>query len=82
MSFVVAGGAAAGCILVTVALDNSAAEEASFRKWPLPVLCAVGEQPARYSEIRDQLPGITDRALAGALKQLQSGVLAHSLSRG
>ena len=40
------------------------------RAWSLPVL-AVSQRPRLFSEIKQALPGITDRALSQSLKGLQ-----------
>jgi len=45
-----------------------------LRKWSVPVLVAL-ERPARFSELRASLPGVTPRALALALKDLQAAGL-------
>lgn len=47
----------------------------ALKKWPMLVLTAVGRGANRYSRIEDELPGITPRALALALKDLQSAGL-------
>jgi len=49
-------------------------DEVLLRKWSLPVLAALG-QPARFSELRAAVPGVTPRALALALKDLQAANL-------
>lgn len=54
--------------------------ETALRKWSLPVTLAVENEPARFSEIRDELPGVTPRALALALKELErSGLLERRI---
>jgi DNA-binding HxlR family transcriptional regulator len=45
------------------------------RKWPLPILDAVADGPARFGEISARLSRITDRALAMGLKQLDGATL-------
>src|SRR3954454_10958777 len=45
--------------------------ETLLRKWSVPVLAELGE-PRRFSELRAALPGITPRALALALQELES----------
>ena len=47
-----------------------------LRKWSLPVLAAL-RQPARFSELRASVPGVTPRALALALKDLQAAELVE-----
>jgi DNA-binding HxlR family transcriptional regulator len=51
-------------------------DELLLRKWSLPVLAALG-QPARFSELRAAIPGVTPRALALALKDLQAANLVE-----
>lgn len=50
--------------------------ELLLRKWSLPVLVTMGHA-GRFSELREELPGITPRALAIALKDLQSAGLVE-----
>jgi DNA-binding HxlR family transcriptional regulator len=51
-------------------------DELLLRKWSLPVLAALG-RPARFSELRAAVPGVTPRALALALKDLQAADLVE-----
>ena len=50
--------------------------DVALRKWSLPVLVAL-ERPSRFSELRMELPGITARALAIALKDLEAAGLVE-----
>jgi len=50
-------------------------EEVALRKWSMPVVHAVGTYGGRFSQVLAGLPGVTPRALAMALKQLQSAGL-------
>lgn len=51
------------------------------RKWPLPILYAVGDGAVRYSELRGRVAGITPKALSDALKALQTfGLLSRELA--
>lgn len=52
-------------------------EDIAFRKWPLPVAYRLGDEGARFSELRARVPGITDRALSDALRALGSARLAE-----
>jgi DNA-binding HxlR family transcriptional regulator len=64
------------------ALARRRLEDELLRKWPLPVLHAIGGEARRYGEIRQRLPGVTDRALAGALKELERhGLVRRRISR-
>jgi len=60
------------CDRVFVALQRLGAEDAGLRKWSLLVVAVVAGGCRRFSQIRAALPGITARALALALKDLQS----------
>lgn len=60
--------AAVRCERLLTAVDGR--RDVVLRKWSLPVLAALGRQ-ARFSELRDSLPGVTARALALALKDLE-----------
>lgn len=52
-------------------------EEAVLRKWALPVLWALGLGPARFGRLKSCLAGITARALAQTLKQLEDAGLVE-----
>jgi DNA-binding HxlR family transcriptional regulator len=54
----------------------TADDDVLLRKWSLPVLAAL-EHPARFSELRAALPGVSPRALALALKDLESADLVE-----
>ena len=41
-----------------------------LRKWSVPVLAELGEE-RRFSELRSALPGVTPRALALCLQELE-----------
>ena len=60
--------AAARCDRLLAAVDGRT--DVLLRKWSLPVLVALSDS-ARFSELREALPGITARALALALKNLE-----------
>ncbi|UCD76861.1 MAG: winged helix-turn-helix transcriptional regulator [Phycisphaerales bacterium] len=63
------------CNRLMVALQRLGAEGAGLRKWSLVVMGAVAGGCRRFSEIRAALPGVTARALALTLKQLQDAGL-------
>jgi len=50
-------------------------EEVGLKKWSMPVVFALGDGPMRFSELRDALEGISPRALALALKDLEAAEL-------
>ena len=66
--------AAARCERLLAAVDGT--RDVVLRKWSLPVLAALGQR-ARFSELRDALPGVTARALALALKDLERAGLVN-----
>ena len=47
-----------------------------LRKWSVPILAELGEQ-RRFSELRSSLAGITPRALALALQELERARLVR-----
>ena len=47
-----------------------------LRKWSVPVLFSLAE-PRRFSEVRTALPGVTPRALALALRDLEDAGLVR-----
>ncbi len=47
-------------------------EEVGLKKWSMPVVYALSDEPLRFSELRDRLEGISPRSLALALKELES----------
>jgi DNA-binding HxlR family transcriptional regulator len=54
----------------------SSSRETLLRKWSVPVLASL-EEPRRFSELRVALPGITPRALALALRDLEGARLVR-----
>jgi DNA-binding HxlR family transcriptional regulator len=50
--------------------------ELLLRKWSVPVLAALGDG-RRFSELRADLAGVTPRALALALRELEAGRLVR-----
>ena len=66
--------AARRCERLLGSLDGHA--DVVLRKWSVPVLVAL-ERPARFSELRARLPGVTGRALALALKELEGAGLVE-----
>lgn len=65
---------AARCARLLDALGDE--RELALRKWSLPVLLAL-RHAHRFSELREELPGVTPRALALALKDLQAAGLVE-----
>lgn len=57
------------------ALRRQGVEDVALKKWSLPVLYGLGTGAQRFSELRAVLPGISARALALALKDLDAAGL-------
>lgn len=58
------------CEALRARLERHGSPEQTLRKWPLPVLLAMHLSDGRFNQIRALLPGITPRALTGALRDL------------
>lgn len=61
-------------VALTDLLRELGLEDVGLRKWSLPIL-AVLNRECRYSELRAALPGMSNRALALALKDLATAGL-------
>jgi DNA-binding HxlR family transcriptional regulator len=59
------------------ALRKRELEEVGLKKWSLPVVHALGGGARRFSELRDDLSGISPRALTLALKDLEAAELVE-----
>jgi DNA-binding HxlR family transcriptional regulator len=57
-------------------VSRSRARDTLLRKWSVPVLAELSE-PRRFSELRSSLPGVTPRALALALRDLEEASLVR-----
>jgi DNA-binding HxlR family transcriptional regulator len=57
------------------ALRREGLEEVGLKKWSMPAVLALGEGPRRFSELREALTGVSPRALALALKDLEAAGL-------
>jgi DNA-binding HxlR family transcriptional regulator len=66
---------AAVCDRLLTVLDGL--EDVALRKWSMPVVHALGGGPRRFSELRGSLAGVSPRALALALKDLQGAGLVE-----
>jgi DNA-binding HxlR family transcriptional regulator len=69
-------GAAATCARLLTAGDRALL----LRKWSVPTLAELGDG-RRFSELRVALPGVTPRALALALKDLEAAGLVRRAVR-
>lgn len=58
-------------------LERLGIRDAMLRKWSLPVVLAVRRGLERFNEIAAFLPGLSPRALALALKDLQAHHMLH-----
>lgn len=67
------GGEAVGgaCIEATRVIVDTGLRDVALKKWPMLVLIASGRGATRFGELQAALPGITSRALALALKDLE-----------
>ena len=52
-------------------------EPLALRKWTMPVTYVLGDEARRFSELREGLPGISPRALALSLKDMQAASLVR-----
>lgn len=68
---------APACQALVSTLDRLGLAEVGLRKWSMPLLHAVGGGPARFSALKVALPGISARALALALMDLQAAGLVE-----
>jgi len=59
------------CLKLDQMLDGAAAREIGLRKWSFPLLLAAERDPARFAQLRDRLPKVTDRALSRAVADLR-----------
>ena len=67
---------AAGRLAAPLAGAATAGADVLLRKWSVPVLVALAED-RRFSELRTLLPGVTPRALALALRDLEDAALVR-----
>ncbi len=67
---------APSCARLLVVIRSLGVEETALRKWSLPTIAAIAFGHDRFASIRAALPGVTPRALAGALKDLEAAELA------
>jgi DNA-binding HxlR family transcriptional regulator len=66
---------AAACARLLAELDGL--QEVALRKWSMPVVRALSGSRLRFSELREALHGVTSRALALTLKDLQGAGLVE-----
>lgn len=68
----VVGIACGGCV---EAVRRTETREVALKKWPFLVLTAMGYGATRYNQLLAALPGVTPRALAHALRDLEEAGL-------
>jgi DNA-binding HxlR family transcriptional regulator len=74
------GGA---CVAAVAAIGRTDVLPIALKKWPMLAAVAIGRGATRYNEMKAQLPGITARALALALKDLQAaGLVRREVGHG
>jgi len=66
---------ASACGPLVERLQRDDLEDVGLKKWSMPVVYALAEGPRRFSELRERLEGISPRALALALKDLEAAGL-------
>ena len=73
----------AKCLPMVALVGETGMVQVALKKWPMLVLTALGRGARRYNEARSALPGITARALAIALKDLQAaGLIERTIDQG
>lgn len=68
---------AAACRPLVDMLRAEGLEEIGLKKWSMPTVLALAEGPRRFSELRETLAGVSPRALALALKDLEGAGLVE-----
>lgn len=63
------------CLFAAQEAPRLGITDIALKKWPPLVLVAIGRGAARFGEVKEALPGITPRALTGALRDLQTAGL-------
>ena len=78
-------GAALGaaCVEMTRVIPNDEVLNVALKKWPMLVVTLIGRGSARFNELEAGLPGITSRALALSLKDLEAArMITRELKAG
>ncbi len=71
------------CLPMIEVVSGTGTRDLALKKWPMLVLTALGRGATRYNETKAALPGITARALAIALKDLQAaGLIDRTIDEG
>jgi len=64
------------CVAAVARIGGTDVLPIALKKWPMLVAVAMGRGATRYNEMKALLPGISARALALALKDLQAAGMA------
>lgn len=73
----------ATCVPLVEIVADTELLPVALKKWPMLVAVALGRGATRYNEAKAALPGITARALALALKDLQAvGLVERTVDHG
>jgi DNA-binding HxlR family transcriptional regulator len=67
----------AACLPLVETLRRRDLEEVGLKKWSMPTIVALADGPRRFSELRETLVGVSPRALALALKDLEAAGLVE-----
>jgi DNA-binding HxlR family transcriptional regulator len=71
---------APACIELLKSLTKRGVDDLALRKWSLPVVAAIADGHTRFAELKSVLPGVTPRALALALKDVEEcGFVARTV---
>ena len=62
---------APACTELMKLLTRRGVDDLALRKWSLPVVAAIADGHTRFAELKSVLPGVTPRALALALKDVE-----------
>lgn len=74
---------APACADLDAAIHLLSIEDVALRKWSMPALHAIGQGPARFSQVVRALPGVTDRAISLTLKELgNTAIVERSVVTG
>lgn len=69
------------CLFAAREMTRLGLVDMALKKWPPLVVVAMGRGASRFGEIKEALPGITPRALTGALRELQeAGLVKRSVT--
>jgi len=71
------------CQALAALVRGQGADKVAYRKWPLPILLAIGVEKSRFNALRAALGDITPRAQTLALKSLhEAGWIRREVDSG